>query len=363
MKKHKFKKLDVGKFVPKTSGKALVPGTVKYVGAERNATSRIDLIEYNDAEVAEYHIEDPDQLLPFLQNENTKWIRVTGIQNSELIARIGELFHINQLELEDLSNTTLRPRMEEREHYIFQAYKALLFNAEDREVTIEQVSLVMGRDFVISFHETEPVLFDPLRNRILHSKGRIRKMNSDYLAFAIADVMIDQYFTILEDIGDTVQNIESELVLNPDQANQEAIYRMKRRLVYVGNTIWPVRELINKLERSDHELIHDETRIYFRNIYDHTVQIIETLESLRDLTSSMMDLYLSSVSLKLNEIMKVLTIFSALFIPLTFLAGVYGMNFKYLPELEWKLGYPMFWGISIVATIGMVFYFKRRKWL
>jgi magnesium transporter len=363
MKKNKFKKLDVNKFVPKASEKATVPGTVQYVGSHRSESSVIDLIEYHDAEVSEYTIDHPDQLTGFLQNDYIKWIRVTGLHDSEMISRIGEICQINQLDLEDLSNMTQRPRMEERDKYIFQVFKALLLNSEDKEVTIEQVSLILGENYVISFHETEPKLFDPLRSRILHSKGRIRKMKSDYLAFAIADVMIDQYFAILEDIGNTIQIIESELIINPNIASQEAIYRMKRRLVYVGSTIWPVRELINAVERSDHDLINDETRIYFRNIYDHTVQIIETLDNLRDLTSSMMDLYLSSVSLKLNEIMKVLTIFSALFIPLTFLAGVYGMNFKFLPELEWQWGYPLFWIICIIATILMLFYFKRKRWL
>jgi magnesium transporter len=361
--KAKFKKLDVHKFVPRVSAKDTPPGTIQYVGKPREEKSRIDLIEYNESEVAEYQIERPELLKKHLENDKVKWIRITGVHDAELITRIGELFQINQLELEDLSNTSQRPRMEERDHYIFQIYKALLLNSDEQDVLIEQVSLILGDNYVITFHETKPELFEILRKRILSGKGRVRKMKSDYLAFALADILIDQYFLILEDIGDTIENIENELIANPGAANQEAIYRMKRRLVYVGRTIWPVRELINEVERSDHFLIHEESRIYFRNIYDHTVQIIETLDSLRDLTSSMMDLYLSSVSLKLNEIMKVLTIFSALFIPLTFLAGVYGMNFKFLPELEWRWGYAIFWGICISATIMMLFYFRRKKWM
>lgn len=361
--KDKFKKLDVKKFVPRASGKDTPPGTVQYVGLPREEKIRIELIEYNETEVAEHKIEHPGQLAPFMITGNIKWIRVTGVHDAELITKLGEMFNINQLELEDISNTSQRPRMEERDDYIFLIFKALLLSPVDREVTIEQVSLILGKNFVISFHETEPILFESFRTRILTGKGRVRKMKSDYLAFCLADIIIDQYFVILEDIGDSVEMIESNLVVSPGAANQEAIYRMKRRLVYVGRTIWPVRELINEIERTDHPFIHNESRIYFRNIYDHSVQIIETLESLRDLTSGMMDLYLSSVSLKLNEIMKVLTIFSALFIPLTFFAGVYGMNFKYLPELEWKWGYPLFWMICISATILMLFYFRKKKWL
>ena len=361
--KSKFKKLDVKKFVPKASGKDTPPGTVQYVGVPREEKIKIDLIEYDDSDATEYNIERPEQLNKFIPTDKIKWIRVTGVYDVELITRLGELFHINHLELEDISNTTQRPRLEERNNYLFLIFKILLLNPVDKEVSIEQVSLILGENYVLSFHETGSALFDTLRSRILSGKGKVRKMKSDYLAFALADIIIDQYFIVLEDIGDTIEGIESDLIIAPGSANQEAIYRMKRRLVYVARTIWPVRELINEIERSDHPFIHEESRIYFRNIYDHTVQIIETLESLRDLTSSMMDLYLSSVSLKLNEIMKVLTIFSALFIPLTFFAGVYGMNFKYLPELEWKWGYPLFWIFCVVATIFMLLYFRRKRWI
>lgn len=361
--KKKFKKIDLRKFVPSASGKDTPPGTVQYVGEPRVAETRIDLIEYNESEVAEHHIDKLEYIKKFLSTDKVKWIRVTGVYDIDMITKLGDLFQINQLELEDITNTSQRPRMEERDNYIFMVFKALILNPEEQDVTIEQVSLILGENYVLSFHETEPKLFESLKNRILTGKGRVRKMMSDYLAFTIADIMIDQYFVVMEDIGNSIESIESELVVNPGNSNQEAIYRIKRRLVYVGRTIWPVRELINEVERSDHRLIHDESRIYFRNIYDHTVQIIETLDSLRDLTSSMMDLYLSSVSLKLNEIMKVLTIFSALFIPLTFLAGVYGMNFTYLPEKDWHYGYAMFWIVCISATIFMLFYFRRKKWM
>lgn len=361
--KSKFRKLDVKKFVPKASGKDAPPGTVQYVGIPREEQTRIDVLEYNETEVSEYKIERLNQLKPILETDKIKWIRVTGVHDTELITNIGDLFQINHLELEDISNTSERPRMEEREKYLFMIFKALLLNPENREVTIEQVSLILGENYVLSFHETGSGLFDSLYNRILNGKGRARKMKSDYLAFSLADILIDQYFVILEDIGDSVEIIESELVLSPGSGNQESIYRMKRRLAYVSRTIWPVRELINEIERSDHAYFHPETKIYYRNIYDHTVQIIESLDTLRDLTSGMMDLYISSVSLKLNEIMKVLTIFSAVFIPLTFFAGVYGMNFKYLPELQWEWGYPLFWAVCIIASVLMVIYFRKKKYL
>ena len=242
-------------------------------------------------------------------------------------------------------------------------FKILQVIPETREVNVEQVSLVLGPNYVLSFHETAPKAFEILYNRILTSSGRVRKMKSDYLAFTIIDIIIDHYFALIEDIGESIEETEEELITSPGQEIQESIYEMKRRLGYVKKTIWPAREVLNQLQRSDHPFIHEETKIYFRNNYDHTIQIIETLESLRDLTSGMMDLYLSTVSFRMNEIMKVLTIFSTIFIPLTFFAGVYGMNFKYLPELEIKSGYFIFWGVMILITIFMLLFFRRKKWL
>ncbi|HEY3388852.1 MAG TPA: magnesium/cobalt transporter CorA, partial [Prolixibacteraceae bacterium] len=283
--------------------------------------------------------------------------------NSEILNEIGKQFNIISLDLEDIANTTQRPRIEEREDYIFMVFKVIQLEQESREVNIEQVSIILGSSYVITFHETTPLVFETLQSRILTGMGRVRKMKSDYLVFAITDIIIDQYFTLIEAIGETIEETEEELITSPGQASQEAIYKLKRRLGYVKKSIWPAREVLNQLQHSDHPLINEETKIYFRNIYDHTIQIIETLESLRDLTSGMMDLYLSTVSYKMNEIMKVLTIFSTIFIPLTFFAGVYGMNFKYLPELEWKSGYFIFWGIMIVITIIMLAFFRRKKWL
>ncbi|MCX6239314.1 MAG: magnesium/cobalt transporter CorA [Bacteroidia bacterium] len=362
-RKRKLKKIDLHKFVSRTAKRGSIPGTVEYIGLPRGEDIRIDVLEYDESTIIkESIINSVEELEGFLEHKGIKWIQVTGVHNSDILSDIGKLFKIISLDLEDIANTTQRPRIEEREDYIFLVFKVLQLDPESREVNIEQVSIILGSNYVISFHETTPKIFETLHSRILTSKGRIRKMKSDYLVFSITDIIIDQYFTLLEDIGETIEETEEELILSPGQASQEAIYKLKRRLGYVKKTIWPAREVLSVLQRSDHQLIHDETRIYFRNNYDHTIQIIETLESLRDLTSGMMDLYLSTVSFKMNEIMKVLTIFSTIFIPLTFFAGVYGMNFKYLPELEWKSGYYIFWGIMISIILMMLLYFKRKKW-
>ncbi len=363
-RKRKLKKIDLHKFVSRTAQRGSIPGTVEYIGLPRKEDVKIEVLEYDESTITnETIIHSVNELDGYPERPGIKWIQVSGVHNLEMLNEIGRYFKIFALDLEDIANTTQRPRIEERDDYIFLVFKILQIDPESREVSMEQVSMVMGANYVISFHETSPKVFDILRSRILTSKGRVRKMKTDYLVFTIIDIIIDHYFTLIEDVGESIEETEEELITAPGQASQEAIYKIKRRLGYVKKTIWPAREVLNQLQRSDHQLIYDETRIYFRNNYDHTIQIIETLESLRDLTSGMMDLYLSTVSYKMNEIMKVLTIFSTIFIPLTFFAGVYGMNFKYLPELEWKNGYFFFWGIMLVITTVMLIFFRRKKWL
>lgn len=362
-RKRKLKKVDLQKFVSKTAKRGSIPGTVEYIGQPREEKVKIEVLEFDELATNEVIFNSVDEMKPYLEHPGIKWFQVTGVHNSDILNEIGNLFKIISLDLEDIANTTQRPRVEEREDYIFMVFKVIQLEQESREVSIEQVSMILGSDYVITFHETTPVVFETLQTRILTGLGRVRKMKSDYLIFAITDIIIDQYFTLIESIGEIIEETEEELIASPDQSSQEAIYKLKRRLGYVKKSIWPAREVLNQLQHSDHQLINEETKIYFRNIYDHTIQIIETLESLRDLTSGMMDLYLSTVSNKMNEIMKVLTIFSTIFIPLTFFAGVYGMNFKYLPELEWRSGYFIFWGVMITITIVMLFYFRRKKWL
>jgi magnesium transporter len=363
-RKRRLKKIDLRKFVSKTAKRGSIPGTVEYIGQPRIEDIKIEILEYDESKIINKKVVNSvKELEPYFEHPGIKWIQITGVHNPDILNEIGKQFKIISLDLEDIANTTQRPRIEERDEYIFMVYKVLQLDRENREVNIEQVSIILGLNYVISFHETTPEVFEILQTRILTGLGRVRKMKSDYLVFAITDIIIDQYFTLIEDIGETIEETEEELLASPGQSSQEAIYKLKRRLGYIKKSIWPAREVLNQLQHSDHELVHEETKIYFRNIYDHTIQIIETLESLRDLTSGMMDLYLSAVSLKMNEIMKVLTIFSTIFIPLTFFAGIYGMNFKGIPELEWKYGYFYFWGIMIIITLFMLAFFRRRKWL
>ncbi len=358
----KIKAIDLHKFVPRMAHKGTSPGTVEYIGKPRQEKIGIDVIAYDEANVDEKKMASLADLKAEMDSPALKWIRISGVHNAEFLNQLGEQFCINPLDVEAIANTTQRPIMIERDDYIFVVLKSLQLEAGTNEVIIEQVSIILSDRYVISFHETTPALFEPLRNRIYASKGRIRRFATDYLLFALCDIIIDQYFSLLENIGETIETTEDELIISPANANQEGIYKLKRRLVYAKKMIWPTREVVSALQVSEHELIKEDTKIFFRDIYDHTVQLIESLDSLREITSGMMDLYMSAVSNRLNEIMKVLTIFSALFIPITFLAGVYGMNFKNMPETGWKYSYLGFWIAVVLISVCMLFYFKRKRW-
>jgi magnesium transporter len=237
------------------------------------------------------------------------------------------------------------------------------FNEDSDETILEQVSLIVGKDYVITLQEKEGDILDSLRERIRSNKGKIRKLGSDFLMYGIIDSIVDYYFTVLERIGEKMEDLEDQLLLSANQELLNKIYSIRQELVYLRKSIWPLREVVSTLHRDDYGLIGDNTQVYLRDVYDHTIQVVETLETFRETASGMLELYLSTVSNKMNEVMKVLTIFAAIFIPLTFLAGVYGMNFHYMPELSWKFSYPIWWIISVTLVVGMLFYFKKKKWL
>jgi len=239
----------------------------------------------------------------------------------------------------------------------------LSYRNENKSIQSEQVSLVLGQNVVISFQESVGDVFEQIRDRIRHAKGRIRKASADYLAYVLIDAIVDNYFAILEKLGELVESIEEELITKSTEKTLQQIHGIKRELLFLRKSVWPLRELTNNLEKTESPLIVDATKLYLRDVYDHTIQIIDTVESFRDMVSGMFDIYLSSISNRMNAVMKVLTIIATIFIPLTFIAGIYGMNFKDMPELEWKWGYPIVLIVMAVVGISMLIYFKRRKWL
>ena len=352
------------KFIKKTSKKVgLPPGALVHVGKEKTERVRITIIDYDEARFEEKDAKTAEECFSFKDKPTVTWINVDGVHQPEIVKKLGDYFGMHPLVLEDILNTDQRPKMEDFDKYIYIVLKMLAHDDKSNEIVAEQVSLILGLNFVISFQEKEGDVFNPIRERIRGDKGRVRKMGADYLAYTLTDAIVDNYFTILEKIVEKVEFLEGELVTNPRPETLQAIHNLKRELIFLRKSVWPLREVISGLERGESSLIKGTTRVYLRDVYDHTIQVIDTVETLRDMVSGMLDIYLSSVSNKMNEVMKVLTIIATIFIPLTFVAGIYGMNFLNMPELEWYWGYPLVLFVMVAISITMLFYFRRKKWL
>lgn len=342
----------------------LEPGTVVYVGDKATESPiKLSLFEYNDVSIQESELKQITDCVHEQEHQTVKWLNVDGVHNSQLIEEIGKKFKLHPLLLEDVSNTQQRPKLEEYDNTLFLIVKMLSYNELEKRIEVEQVSLVLGNNFLISFQEDkEGDILDPLRERLRVGKQKIRKSGADYLLYCILDMVIDHYFVILEKLGEEMNELEESIITDTSYGLLRTIYRMKRDMISLRRNIWPMREMLSNLERSENELLTDATNIYFRDIYDHAIQAIETIEMYRDMLSGMLDIFLSSSSNHMNGIMKVLTTISTVFIPLTFIVGVYGMNFEYMPEIHWKYGYLSVWVIMGLSVIGMAVYFKRKKW-
>jgi len=350
------------KFIKKLSKKAgAAPGTLIHIGEKKIEQVRIRLIDYDAEELQEKELETIEECFPYKDEPTVSWININGIHDVETIQKVGKHFNIHPLVLEDIVNAGQRPKAEDYDDYIYVVLKMLNLDQEESQVTSEQVSLILGSNFLISFRERVGDIFESVRDRI-RKKGRIRKAGADYLAYALMDAIVDQYFVIMETFGEKIESLEEELAENPTPKTLETIHGIRREMIYCRKQVWPLREVAKGLSGGEYSLIADSTAPYLRDVYDHTVQVIDTLDSLRDLVGGMLDLYLSTISNRMNEVMKVLTIMATIFIPLTFIAGVYGMNFKYMPELEWHWGYFMVWGVMVIMVIAMVAYFKKKMW-
>jgi magnesium transporter len=287
---------------------------------------------------------------------------VDGIHEAETIEKMGQMFSLHPLLLEDIMNTDQRPKMESYDDYLFIVLKTLFYDEKEKSTITEQISIVLGANYVLSFQERESNVFYPVTERLKNSKGKIKKMGADYLVYSLIDVIIDNYFIILEKLGERVDDLEVQLVTSPKTETLKSIQSLKREMIFLRRSVWPLREVISSMERGESTLIQSSTYVYLRDIYDHTIQAIDTIETYRDMLSGMLDIYLSSVSNKLNEVMKVLTVIATIFIPLTFIVGVYGMNFEHMPELKWRWGYPSIWLLMISIGVFMAFYFRKKKW-
>ncbi|MGB2661047.1 MAG: magnesium/cobalt transporter CorA [Candidatus Omnitrophota bacterium] len=354
----------MAKFIKRLSKQAgLVPGTLVHIGEKKTESVKITVFDYDAERFQEKVADKAEDIFPFKDTPTVTWVNIDGVHETSVIEKIGKHFELHPLVQEDIVNTGQRPKLEDFEKYIFVSLKMLYYDKKQEGIIIEQVSLVIGSNFVISFQEQEGDVFNPIRERIRQAKGRIRKMGSDYLAYALIDSIVDNYFSILEKFGEDMEKAEEDLAVNPQPEVLNVIHKLKRDAILLRKSVWPLREIISGLQRGESSLIKENTSIYFRDVYDHTIQVVDTIEAFRDMVSGLLDIYLSSMSNKMNEIMKVLTIFAAIFIPLTFFAGIYGMNFKYMPELEWHYGYFMVLGFMGIVGISLLFYFKRKKWM
>ncbi len=354
----------MSRFFKKRSNTAgLPPGTLVHVGERKAEKVKITIIDYDEAQFQEREAKTIEECFPFRDKPTVTWINIDGMHQVDIIEKIGNHFNLHPLILEDILNTGQRPKMEDFDDYVFVVLKMLYIDEKEGEIRAEQVSLILGTNVVISFQEREGDVFNPIRERIRNAKGRIRKMGADYLAYALLDAIVDGYFIILENFGEMIESMEEELVSKPVPRTLQIIHDLKREMIFLRKSVWPLREVVSGLERGESSLINESTKIYLRDVYDHTIQVIDSVETFRDMVSGMLDIYLSSVSNRMNEVMKVLTIFASIFIPLTFMAGIYGMNFEYMPELKWRLSYPILLLVMAVAGISMLGYFRKRGWL
>jgi magnesium transporter len=341
----------------------LPPGSLIHIGEERTEKIRITVVDYAEEHFEEREIDAVEELGPYCGKPTVTWVDVVGIHDSHVIEQIGGQFEIHPLLMEDIMNTTQRPKIDDLGKYICLIVKLISFDENTMDLRIEQLSLVFNDDFVLSFQESESGIFKPVRERIRNGLGRIRTMGTDYLVYTLMDAVVDHYFVVMEKMGEKIDGLEDDVVANPKRETLRAVRQLRDEILMMRRSVWPLREVISLLERAESPLVDKTTTIYFRDVYEHTIQVMDTVDTYRDILSGMFDIYLSSSSNRLNEVMKMLTIIATVFMPLTFLAGVYGMNFEHMPELKWQYGYYMLWGVMITIALTMLAYFRRRKWI
>jgi magnesium transporter len=350
-------------FKNNSAKKGMAPGQVVHVGEKKVEDAVVTVIDYDEENCSEFEVKDLQDILKFKDSDSVTWINIDGIHDTGLVENIGECFGLHPLVMEDIVNTTQRPKVEYFDNYIYMVVKMLIFD-EKRHITVsEQVSLVLGKNFVLSFQEQKGDVFEPVRNRIRNGKGRVRKGQADYLAYVLLDAVVDGYFSVIEKISDIMDAMDSVVFENPSPRIPHAIQRLRTEIMLIRKSVWPIRESIGSFQRMESGLVDSSLKPYLSDLYDHVIQVADTTDMLRDMLASLRDTYLSSISNKMNEVMKVLTIIATIFIPITFVAGIYGMNFEYMPELKFQYGYFYVLGFMGAMVLGMLVYFRRKGWL
>jgi magnesium transporter len=351
--------------VKKRSHKSgLPPGTLVRVGVPRAEEPRITAMVYDASQLLEEGLETIGDAFPLREAPTVTWINVDGIHQVQVVEELGERLGLHPLVMEDILNPEQRPKMEDLGDYLYVVVRMLDWDDGRGEMTTEQMSVLVGVNYVVSLQEHPGGdVLDPIRLRIREAKGSIREKGPDYLAYSILDGVVDRYFGVLEGLGEKVEDLEEDLVAHPTPDTLQDLHDLRRQMIFMRKAVWPLREVVGGLERGGSRLVKDSTQVYLRDLYDHTIQVMDAVETLRDMLSGMLDIYLSSISNRMNEVMKVLTVFASIFIPLTFIAGVYGMNFAHMPELEWPWAYPLLWVVMVAVAVTMLVYFRRKRWL
>ena len=341
----------------------LAPGALIHLGERKTEQLAISLMEYGESEITEHQFTALPDSQAYEPRLPVLWLNVHGLHEPEVMAEIGRRFKLHPLVLEDILNTNQRPKVDDYGDYLFLVARFFEIDPETREIGSDQVSLILGSNFVLTFQERPSGRFDPVRERLRQNRGQIRRLGADYLAYSLLDAIVDRYFTILEDIGERTEELEDVMLEHPQPGALHMVHQLKRETLVMRRSIWPLREVINNLTRADERFFHPETRPYLRDVYDHTVHAIESLEASRDMISGMLDIYLSAASNRVNVEVRALTVVAIIFMPATLISGVFGMNFKSMPVLDWPMGFPLAIGLmaAVAATLGIIFW--RRRWL
>ncbi len=345
------------------------PGSLVYMGESKESRVSISLIEYNETSFEEKKIENVSDLKYIKENENVSWINVCGLNDIKVLEEIGSIFEIHPLTLEDILNVYHHPKMDEFEGYLFLILKMVRYDNNAGELDAEHVCFVLGKNYFITFQEKEGDVFDLIRDRIRNSKGKIRKFKGDYLMYRLMDSIVDNYLVVLENYNERIEDIEDELMLIPDNIDLEPIHQLRKEVIKLRRIMSPLSEIIHTLQKEKFVFIQKGTIVFLKDLYDHIKLAVETTENFRELIGGLLQIYLSGTSHRMNNIVKLLTIVSTIFIPLTFIVGVYGMNFSpstsmwNMPELNWKYGYPIIMFLMLMIAVGLIFYFKKKKWL
>ncbi|MEZ5042471.1 MAG: magnesium/cobalt transporter CorA [Saprospiraceae bacterium] len=341
----------------------LPPGSVVFTGKRKVEKINIHYLQYNEFEIKEANL-DNQSISSFHApvDQFVQWYDLRGLHDTALIEEIGKVFNVHPLALEDIADTHQRPKLDEYDGGVFISLKALSFLSDTKEVKTEQVSLYFGKSFLLSFQEDETDLFLKVRERLQLGNGRIRKRQADYLAYALLDMVVDHYYIVLDELEETIENIEADLLIDPDESIKGKIHQLRQELLRVRKYIGPLREVASKFENLENDLIDENIYPYISDLRDHIIQSVDALDNYRDILNGLQDLYLSELSFKMNNVMQVLTVIATIFIPLTFLAGLYGMNFAYMPELHWRYSYFVLLGIMVAIGFFMLRYFKRKNW-